>query len=398
MISYKEIQNIKTHILNSISTFDENEIEEALDQMIAKRPELSLSEKIKLKGQVLDSIFRYGVIQPLLSDEDITEIMINGPHCIFIEKMGSMERTAIVFEDDDHLMELVEKISTEIDRPINLSQPILDARLKDGSRVNIVLSPISGAGTTITIRKFVEKFRSMTSLVDSNMIDLETSYFLENLVKSRYNIFVCGGTGTGKTTLLNCLSAFIPNDERLITVEDARELNLTNHENIIALETRQNMSQSHDINIATLIKTALRMRPDRIIVGEVRGSEVMDMLQAMNTGHDGSMSTGHANSPKDMLIRLESIANAISGLSSELIRQQIISAIDFIIYIERFENGLRRISKIEEVHKDETQYVLKTHFDFLDNITCNIDSILNKRKLKKHVEIEKASKTSLYHA
>jgi len=382
-LNYLELNQLKMEILNDLPYYDESLIELKIHDKISALESLNLDEKRISIKKLADMIFKYDVIQPLLDDPDISEIMINGPKRIFVEKKGKIELTDVVFENAEHLMTLVQKIALEVDRSINLLSPILDAHLKDGSRVNVVLMPIAKDGPVVTIRKFGDTINSMDALVSLNMIDCMTSDFLIKLIQSKYNIFICGGTGTGKTTLLNCLSSAIDKNERIITIEDSRELNLPAHENIISLETRENQS-SEKISISLLIKTALRMRPNRIIVGEVRGEEVIDMLQAMNTGHDGSMSTGHGNTPIDMLLRIESIASSHSHLDSQLIKKQIISAIDFLIFIERLPNGERVITQVSEIIKNTNDYQLYSHYDYFNSIECDIENIKCKRKWLKN--------------
>ncbi|MBS7528243.1 CpaF family protein [Fusibacter paucivorans] len=388
-ITYQEISEVKEAILADLQVFDQKIIETKIDTIIGTKRQLSLTDKLHFKQRIINAIFHYDILQPLLEDPAITEIMINGPNHIFVERGGKLEPISMTFESEAHLMRIVDKIAVEIDRPINFSNPILDAHLSDGSRVNVVLNPIAKDGPVMTIRKFSEHFTDLSALVEVGMMNQEVADFLSMLITARYNFFISGGTGTGKTTLLNCLSSCIPRDERLITIEDARELNLRYHQNLISLETRSQGNASQTISVADLIKTALRMRPNRIIVGEVRGEEVNDMLQAMNTGHDGSMSTGHGNSPEDMLMRLESIASHHGNLSDTLIRKQIVSAIDFIVHIERLANGNRFIAQIAEIRKDLDHYQLIKHFDYdashdvLQPISASemAKNIANRRKL-----------------
>jgi len=381
---YHDVTDMKSYVLEHAEQFTEDGIENVIDHKLSEYAHLSLSEKVKLKADVINAIYHYDILQPLLDDPSISEIMINGPFSLFVEQNGTLSKSDVTFESREHLMLLVDKIALEIDRPINLSSPILDARLKDGSRVNIVLDPIAKDGPVVTIRKFGEQLIDMPALIASEMLSQDVADFLSQLILAKYNLFICGGTGTGKTTLLNCLSSCIPLDERLITIEDARELNLKHHQNLIALESKENEQSDVKINIASLIKTALRMRPNRIIVGEVRGAEVNDMLQAMNTGHDGSMSTGHGNSPLDMLMRLESIASQNGSLSGDLLRKQVISAIDILIHIERTWQGKRYISQIVEVDKKAEQYTLITHYDYYDGQLPSLKSLVNQRKLMKY--------------
>ncbi len=269
---------------------------------------LSVSEKKKLVETVFNSLRRFDILEPLLKDPEITEIMVNGPDNIFIEKNGISQKTDLRFETKEQLEDLIQRIVARVNRSVNEAQPIVDARLPDGSRVNVVLSPVALNGPLMTIRKFPEKPLTMEKLIEAGSISKEAAELLKILVQAKYNLFICGGTGSGKTTFLNVLSGFIPCHERIITIEDSAELRLSNIKNLAQMETRNaNTEGVGEIPMKALIKTSLRMRPERIIVGEVRGEEALDMLQAMNTGHEGSMSTGHANSIRDMLSRLETM-------------------------------------------------------------------------------------------
>ncbi len=389
MISYELIKTLKSQILENIPKVEEPFVSRAIHQQISELNHLSIDEKMSLKATLWDTIFKYDVIQPLLDDESISEIMINGPESIFVERAGQLEAIDLKFSNHDHLMSLVHKIATEIDRPINIGTPIMDARLKDGSRVNIVIEPVALNGPVVTIRKFKQTFNNPEELIQTQMLSRALADFLKLCIGSKFNIFICGSTGSGKTTLLNCLTHYIPSSERLVTIEDAAELQIQNHENLVSLEVKKSNTNLQSITISHLIKNALRMRPDRIIVGEVRGEEVVDMLQAMNTGHDGSLSTGHSNSGMDMLTRLEVIASSHSEINHTLIRRQIISAIDLIIFIERLPSGKRKITEVSEVLKDETDYVLNKIFDFYDpssqKRTRFEDILINKHKLRRAI-------------
>ncbi|BBW97984.1 CpaF family protein [Geobacillus icigianus] len=318
---------------------------------------LDTSEKRLITGEIVRNLIGFGVIDPLIRDEEITEIMINGTKDVFIERRGRISRALteegipIQFESEADILNLVEKIVAPINRKIDESDPIVDARLPDGSRVNVVIRPVSLNGPVVTIRKFPSNPYTMEDLVQLGALDQKIAEWLSYLVKARYNIIVSGGTGSGKTTFLNALSMFIPRHERIITVEDAAELKVSHIENLVRLETRPpNIENKGMITIRDLVKTALRMRPDRIIVGEVRSGEALDMLQAMNTGHDGSLTTGHANSSMDMLSRLETMV-LMSGLELPLpaIRRQIASAVEFIIHLGRMRDGSRKVIQISEV-------------------------------------------------
>lgn len=303
---------------------------------------------------VVDTVFnqmrRLDVIEPFINDPEVTEIMINGPDMIFIEKNGKVHKTDARFESRERLEDIIQAIVGKVNRSVNEAEPIVDARLEDGSRVNVVLPPVALNGPLVTIRKFPDKPMTIDDLIRYESITHEAAEFLEKLVKSKYNIFICGGTGSGKTSFLNALSSLIPQDERIVTIEDSAELQLSSIENLVRLETRNaNTEGRGEIRMKSLIKTSLRMRPERIIVGEVRGEEALDMLQAMNTGHDGSMSTGHANSTEDMLSRLETMVLMAAPLPLDAIRKQIASALDIMIFLSRFRDHTRRTMEISEV-------------------------------------------------
>lgn len=318
---------------------------------------LGAYEKSELAAMLFQNMVGYGVIDHLINDQDVTEIMINGPETIFIEKKGKLQVAVdkrgkkIQFTSSEELKNIVDKIVSPLNRKVDESNPIVDGRLPNGSRVNIVLNPISLDGIAVTIRKFPENPYTMKQLVEFGSLSENVSHFLECLVKAKYNMIVSGGTGTGKTTFLNALSMFIPEGERVVTVEDAAELNFSQVKNIVRLETRPaNLEGNGAITIRDLVRSALRMRPDRIIVGEVRTGEALDMLQAMNTGHDGSLSTVHANSARDVLMRLETMV-LMSGMQLPVIsiRQQIASAVDFIIHISRLRDRSRKMVTLTEV-------------------------------------------------
>lgn len=388
MITYNDIEAIRKEILQQIDVFDETIIKNRLIQYISDLNTFGTLEKKSLFAQTCDAIFGYGIIQPLLNDPDITEIMINGPDIIFVEKKGHLIRSEITYESKEQLMQLIYKICAEIGREVNLGSPLLDARLSDGSRVNILLDPIALNGPMITIRKFKKALIRTQDLMEHGMFSSDINQLFELLIHSKFNLFICGSTGSGKTTLLNCLSSYIPKNERIITIEDAAEISLASHENIVSLETRKSHQSPNEINMSMLIKNALRMRPDRIIVGEVRGEEVIDMLQAMNTGHDGSLSTGHSNSALDMLTRLEVIASSYSEINHLLIRKQIISAIDFLIFVEKLSDGSRKVTQIVEVIKQTMDYQLNTLFSWDDAIQYSLDDmkkkIHNQTKLRRY--------------
>ncbi|WP_425490372.1 CpaF family protein [Heyndrickxia vini] len=309
------------------------------------------SEQIQWLVERIYHAFRgYDVIQPLIDDKSITEIMVNNHKEIFIERDGEISQVPIEFESQQKLEDIIQAIVSKVDRVVNESSPIVDARLHDGSRVNVVLPPIALKGPVMTIRKFPEKALTMEDLIEKKAITEEVATFLQDLVIAKYNIFIGGGTGSGKTTFLNVLSNFIPHQERIITIEDSAELQIKNVPNLVSMETRNaNTEGRGQISIRELIKTSLRMRPNRIIVGEVRGEEALDMLQAMNTGHDGSLSTGHANSTTDMLSRLETMVLSGASLPVQVIRKQISSAIDIMVHLSRLRDNSRKVVAISEL-------------------------------------------------
>lgn len=311
---------------------------------------ISMPQREKYRIEIFNSMKRLDILQELLDDNTITEVMINGYQNIFIEQVGKISKWEKEFQSKEKLEDIAQKIAGKSNRIVNESTPIVDARLSDGSRVNIVLSPVAIEGPVITIRKFFKMPITIDKLIELNSISKDVAIFLENIVKAKYNIFVSGGTGSGKTTFLNALSNFIPNDERVITIEDSAELQINSVSNLVRLEARNaNIEGSNAITIRDLIRSSLRMRPDRILVGEVRGEEAIDMLQAMNTGHDGSLSTGHSNSPKDMLSRLETMVLMGMDMPVTAIRGQIASAIDIIVHLGRLRDKTRRVLEIVEV-------------------------------------------------
>ncbi len=352
-------ENIKSQVveeINACERMEDEQLMELIDQKLFEQSEknyIPLKEKIRLKKSLFDMFRRLGPLQELVDDPSVTEIMVNGSKEIFIEKDGRTQKWQKKFEDEDQLEDLIQKIVGRVNRIVNRATPICDAMLEDGSRVNIVLPPIALNGPVLTIRKFPEVF-SMRRLVENGTISKEAAEFLSVLVRCGYNIFVSGGTGSGKTTFLNALSEYIPKDSRVITMEDAAELQIQHVDNLVRLETRnENIEGEGEISMGELIRAALRMNPDRIIVGEVRGKEALDMLSAMNTGHDGSLSTGHANSPADMLRRLESMVLMGADLPLIAIQRQIASAIDILIHIGRLRDKSRKILAITEVGECE---------------------------------------------
>ncbi len=331
----------------------DKEIIELIDEVIvseSKVKAIEIAERGKLKKDLFYSIRKLDVLQQFIDNPDITEIMVNGKNHIFIEKDGSLTETGVGLNSEEKLNNLITQIVSKCNRRVNEGSPIVDARLEDGSRVNVVMSPISIDGAAITIRKFPKNPITMDRLIQIGSISKEAVLFLQKLVIAGYNIFISGGTGSGKTTFLNALSGFIPTEERIITIEDSAELQLLEVPNLVRLETRnQNAEGCVEITIRDLIKTSLRMRPDRIIVGEVRGSEAVDLLQCLNTGHDGSMSTGHSNSALDMISRLETMVLMGMDLPIEAVRRQIASGIDIFVHLGRLRDKSRKVLQIVEV-------------------------------------------------
>ena len=325
-------------------------IQEMIDEEIVEESRRScfpLEERLALRRRLFNSLRRLDVIQELLDDETVTEIMVNGPDSIFVERAGKLFKWEKSFSSREKLEDVIQQIVSRVNRTVNEASPIVDARLEDGSRVNVVLRAAAIDGPAVTIRKFGKEAFSLAYLVKLGTITEEAAGFLKECVRCRKNIFVSGGTGSGKTTFLNALSAWIPGDERIITIEDSAELKLQNLENLVRLEARRSSGEGEqEITVRDLIKTALRMRPSRIIVGEVRDGACLDMLQAMNTGHDGSLSTGHGRSAKDMLARLETMAMMGGDLPLSAIREQIASAIDIMVHLTRERDGSRRVETI----------------------------------------------------
>lgn len=326
-------------------------IEALLDQE-AQGQYIPIDQRVEIVSDVYATFRGFGPLDSILKDESITEIMVNGPKNVFVERRGSLVRLERSFESEEQLMQVIRRIVRLAGREVNQSNPIVDTRLPDGSRVNVVLQPIALNGPILTIRKFSRQPMTIAKLIEYGSITPEIADFLEKLVRARYNIFISGGTGSGKTTFLNAVSNYIPKDERVITIEDSAELTIEGVDNLVTMETRNATASAENaaITIRDLIKSSLRMRPDRIIVGEVRSGEALDMLQAMNTGHDGSLSTGHANSAEDMLSRLETmVLQGSEGLPLPAIRQQIASALDIIVHLGRMRDRSRKTLMIAEV-------------------------------------------------
>ena len=397
VVLFESIRNDLSKRLSDLRGISDEELYEMIDELIASKEKeyrLSLRPKLKLRNSLFDSFRRFDILQELLDDKDITEIMVNGKEDIFIEKKGRSIRLNKRFKSNEQLEDMIQQIVSEVNRVVNVSSPIADARLKDGSRVHIVLPPVSLVGPIITIRKFPEVI-SMEKLILLEAINKEASDFLKKLVRAGYNIFISGGTNSGKTTFLNALSAYIPDDERVITIEDSAELQLKHIKNIVRLEAKPaNIQGEKAVSIADLIKASLRMNPSRIVVGEVRGAEALDMLQAMNTGHDGSLSTGHGNSPKDMLSRLETMVLSAADLPLAAIRSQISSAVDIMIHLGRLRDKSRKVLSIAEVGDCiNGEIKLNRLYEFREQKESRMDKVVG--ELKKLSELENKTKLKL---
>ena len=373
----------------------DDEMQELIDELLVRegrKLSLSLAEKERLRKELFHAVRKLDVLQELIDDTDITEIMINGPDNIFIEKKGQLSQFALRFESKEKLNDVIQQIVAACNRVVNEASPVVDARLENGARVNVVLNPIALNGPIVTIRRFPDKPITMEDLISFGSVPKEVCAWLKNLVEAKYNIFISGGTGSGKTTFLNALSNYIPQEERIITIEDSAELQILNIPNLVRLETRNaNVEGCREITIRDLIKTSLRMRPDRIIVGEVRGGEAFDMMQCLNTGHDGSMSTGHANSSKDMLSRLENMILMGIELPLNAIKQQIASGIDIIIHLGRLRDKSRKVLEIIEVLGfEENEIQLKPLYQFEEEGEDSKGRVLG--TLKKKGELTYAEK------
>jgi pilus assembly protein CpaF len=330
---------------------DSQTVRSALDEILdAEAPDLPRPERSRIAVELVDDIVGYGPLETLLSDPEVTEIMVNGPDQMFVEKKGKLHEIEVPFRDNEHVLNIIDRIVSSIGRHVDEASPMVDARLKDGSRVNVIIPPLSLVGPVITIRKFSKIPFTAQNLIEFGSISPKMMSFLEACVKGRLNVIISGGTGSGKTTLLNVISGFIPEDERIVTIEDAAEIQLK-QTHVVTLESRPpNMEGTGQVTIRDLVRNALRMRPDRIIVGEVRSSEALDMLQAMNTGHDGSITTTHANTPRDAMARIETMT-MMAGMELPLnaIRSQIASAIDIVVQQSRLRDGTRKVTSICEV-------------------------------------------------
>ena len=388
----EELKDLRTRVLEAINRelqptrMTDEELLKAITSLVDRESRGDYLLPIQ-KMDTVSSIYKMyrglgGLLDSILADEDITEVMINGPDNIFVERKGRLTRVDKHFKDEQELRRVIDLIVGKAHREVSEANPIVDTRLEDGSRVNVVLSPIALSGSTVTIRKFSKQPMTMEKLLEYGSITPEVAQFLQKLVKARYNIFIAGGTGSGKTTFLNALSSYIPHDERIITIEDSAELQITQIPNIVRLETRNataSSGESKKIDIQSLIRSSLRMRPDRIIVGEVRGAEALDMLQAMNTGHDGSLSTGHANSAEDMLSRLETmVLQGEAALPLKAIRQQISSAVDIMIHLSRLRDHSRKTMMVSEIlpHLDENGDIrLNPLFEFREDENSTLQHV-----------------------
>lgn len=388
----EELKDLRTRVLEAINRelqptrMTDEELLKAITSLVDRESRGDYLLPIQ-KMDTVNSIYKMyrglgGLLDSILADEDITEVMINGPDNIFVERKGRLTRVDKHFKDEQELRRVIDLIVGKAHREVSEANPIVDTRLEDGSRVNVVLSPIALSGSTVTIRKFSKQPMTMEKLLEYGSITPEVAQFLQKLVKARYNIFIAGGTGSGKTTFLNALSSYIPHDERIITIEDSAELQITQIPNIVRLETRNataSSGESKKIDIQSLIRSSLRMRPDRIIVGEVRGAEALDMLQALNTGHDGSLSTGHANSAEDMLSRLETmVLQGEAALPLKAIRQQISSAVDIMIHLSRLRDHSRKTMMVSEIlpHLDENGDIrLNPLFEFREDENSTLQHV-----------------------
>jgi pilus assembly protein CpaF len=377
------VEKVSNYCINRKNELSEAQIRQYILYEIEQRENssyLSIRKKSELVNVIFNSINGLGALQPLIEDKEITEIMINSKDEIFIEKNGVVSKIDQYFQNEQDLRDIIQMIVSRVNRTVNESKPIVDARLEDGSRVSIVLPPISLKGPTVTIRKFPEEAMTLEKLVEYKSIDKNVADILKKLVASKFNVFISGGTSSGKTSFLNALSNFIPKDERVITIEDSAELQLVNIENLVKLETRdENTEGKGRVTMKDLIKSSLRMRPDRIIIGEVRGEEALEMLQAMNTGHDGSISTGHANSVKDMLSRIETMVLSGSEIPIISIKQQIASAIDIVIHLSRLRDKSRRVLEITEiVGIENSNYILNPLYIFKEDNQSTLEVVSGK--------------------
>ena len=393
----ERFQSLKEEIIGRIDLsrdVGDDEINDIISQIITdlkQREFVSLNERRELQRQLFYEVRRLGILEELISDSSVTEIMVNGTEAVFVEKEGKLFKWDRSFETVEKLKDVIQQIVAKSNRVVNEASPIVDARLENGSRVNVVMNPVALNGPILTIRRFPDDPITMTDLINFGSITTEAVNFLKELVISGYNIFVSGGTGSGKTTFLNALSEFIPSDERVITIEDSAELQIKGVDNLVRMETRNaNVEGASPITIRDLIKSSLRMRPDRIIVGEIRDGAALDFLSAANTGHDGSLSTGHANSAKDMLSRIETMVLMAMDLPLNAIRRQIASAVDIIIHLGRLRDKSRKVLEITEVIDfSDGEIILSPVYEFIETGkkgSKKVEGRLEKRGELKHIE------------
>ena len=385
--TFQAIRDLLMEKLDMSREMTDREILDEIDQLILNRMRdsyISLNEKLQLRQELFYSVRKLDVLQELIEDETVTEIMVNGPDAIFVERGGRLGKWDKSFTSREKLEDVIQQIAGRCNRVINESMPIVDARLENGARVNAVISPVALNGPILTIRRFPDTPITMDRLIALGSLTCECARFLKALVRARYSIVIGGGTGSGKTTFLGALSDYIPEDERIITIEDNAELKIQGVENLVRLEAKMaNMEGTVSVSIRDLIKTALRMRPDRIVVGEVRGGEAVDMLQALNTGHEGSLSTAHANSARDMLSRLETMTLMGVDLPLEAIRRQIASGVDILIHLGRMRDKTRKVLEITEVCGYEKNEILtRTLFRREEDLELvQVSELLNREKL-----------------
>lgn len=365
------LRNLLMEKLDMSGEMTDREILDEIDHLILNRMRdscMSLNEKVQLRQELFHSVRKLDVLQELIEDDTVTEIMVNGPDTVFVERAGKLEKWGKCFTSGEKLEDVIQQIAGRCNRVINESIPIVDARLENGARVNVVISPVALNGPILTIRRFPDRPVTMDRLVSLGSITRQCADFLASLVKARYSMVIGGGTGSGKTTFLGALSNYIPGDERIITIEDNAELKIQGVENLVSLEAKMaNAEGASSVSIRDLIRTALRMRPDRIIVGEVRGGEAVDMLQALNTGHEGSLSTAHANSARDMLSRLETMTLMGVDLPLEAIRRQIASGVDILIHLGRMRDRSRKLLEVTEVCGfDDNEIITRTLFQWIE--------------------------------
>lgn len=385
--TFQAIRDLLMEKLDMSREMTDREILDEIDQLILNRMRdsyISLNEKLQLRQELFYSVRKLDVLQELIEDETVTEIMVNGPDAIFVERGGRLGKWDKSFTSREKLEDVIQQIAGRCNRVINESMPIVDARLENGARVNAVISPVALNGPILTIRRFPDTPITMDRLIALGSLTCECARFLKALVRTRYSIVIGGGTGSGKTTFLGALSDYIPEDERIITIEDNAELKIQGVENLVRLEAKMaNMEGAVSVSIRDLIKTALRMRPDRIVVGEVRGGEAVDMLQALNTGHEGSLSTAHANSARDMLSRLETMTLMGVDLPLEAIRRQIASGVDILIHLGRMRDKTRKVLEITEVcGYEKNEIITRTLFRREEDLgLVQVSELLNREKL-----------------